>query len=132
MTDRADVNDPATLADFRDWFERYERALVANDVEALGALFLDADHVVRFGPAESLYGWGSIQAFRRARPAVDLAREPLRVTLTTYGLGLATAAAEFRRTGSGVHVKQTQTWVRTGEGWRIVQAHVSTHPGGTA
>lgn len=126
------VNHPDVVAEFTPWFERYERALVTNDVDALGELFLDAPVTVRLGPTESLYGWDEIQEFRRGRSTTDLDRVPLRVVLTTYGTSVATAAAEFRRTGSGRHVKQTQTWVRTDAGWRVAQAHVSVHEGGTS
>ena len=45
--------------------------------------------------------------------------------LTTYGQDFATAMTEFRREGSTSVGRQSQTWVRFAEGWRVVAAHVS-------
>lgn len=48
--------------------------------------------------------------------------------ITTFGTDFATTAAEFRGAASGALGRQLQTWVRTGEGWRVVAAHVSLLP----
>ena len=53
------------------------------------------------------------------------ARELLRVVITTYGRDFATANCEFRREGSERTGRQSQTWMRTDQGWRVVAAHVS-------
>ncbi|MCW2605042.1 MAG: hypothetical protein JWN61_3177 [Pseudonocardiales bacterium] len=42
-----------------------------------------------------------------------------------YGPSIGTASTQFRRTGSGRGGKQTQAWLKIGDAWRIVQAHVS-------
>ena len=68
------INDPATVAELRELYPRYEQALVTNDVETLISMFWASPYVARFGPAESLYGIGEIEAFRKARPAANLAR----------------------------------------------------------
>jgi hypothetical protein len=121
-----DVNRPEVLAEVAAAFQRYETALVTNDVPVLDELFWASPLTVRYGAGESLYGHDEISRFRRDRHSGDLARQLLRTVITTYGRDLATACAEFRPTGSGRRGRQTQTWVRTGDGWRIVAAHVST------
>ncbi|HSV84496.1 MAG TPA: AtzH-like domain-containing protein, partial [Ramlibacter sp.] len=72
-----------------------------------------------------LYGYPAIAAFRAARPAQGLQRELLRTVITTYGRDFATANVEFRRAGSPRTGRQSQTWMRTPDGWRVVAAHVS-------
>ena len=124
-----EVNLPAVLAEVRAAFERYERALVGNDVAVLTELFWRSPLTVRYGITENLVGWQAIAAFRQARPAVDLDRELIDTVITTYGRDYATASTEFRRKQSGRHGRQTQTWVRMQEGWRVVAAHVSLLPG---
>ena len=119
------VNDPRTLAEVTAAFERYERALVSNDVATLDELFWDSPHTLRYGVGESLHGHAEIAAFRAARPAAGLARTLLRTVITTFGTEFATASTEFRRDGVGRTGRQTQSWVRTDQGWRVVAAHVS-------
>lgn len=106
-------------------FERYELALVQNDVATLDALFWDSAHTLRYGATENLYGYAHIAAFRSARPATGLARAVLRTVVTTYGEDFATTHIEFQRLGSDTPGRQSQVWVRMPEGWRVVAAHVS-------
>jgi hypothetical protein len=120
-----EINRPDVLADVSAAFERYERALVGNDVAVLDELFWASPHTLRYGAGENLYGIDEIRAFRAARPAVGLAREVLRTQITTYGDRFATTHIEFRRVGAERIGRQTQTWVRLPEGWRVVSAHVS-------
>lgn len=120
-----EINRPDVLAEVTAAFARYEQALVGNDLETLDRLFWDNPLVLRYGTGENLYGIEAIRAFRSARPATGLARELANTVITTFGADTATANTEFRRRGSGVAGRQSQTWVRLGEGWRIVAAHVS-------
>lgn len=120
-----EINRPDVLAEVSAAFERYERALVGNDVAVLDELFWASLHTLRYGAGENLYGIDEIRAFRAARPAVGLAREVLRTQITTYGDRFATTHIEFRRVGAERIGRQTQTWVRLPEGWRVVSAHVS-------
>jgi hypothetical protein len=39
--------------------------LQANEVKTLNSLFLDSPHTIRFGLAETLYGFAAIAEFRR-------------------------------------------------------------------
>lgn len=120
-----EINLPEVVAQVLAQFERYERALVGNDVAELDALFWNNAHTLRFGVTENLYGYAAIQAFRAARPAQGLARNLVRTVITTYGHDFATANVEFRREGQAKTGRQSQTWVRTSDGWRVVAAHVS-------
>ncbi len=119
------VDDPAVLAEVTDAFERYEHALVTNDVAALDAFFLDSPNTVRYGATENLYGYAAIAAFRAARPAAGLARSIRRQVVTTYGTSCAVTSLEFVRDGDDRIGRQSQTWVLMPEGWRVVAAHVS-------
>jgi len=119
------VNLPAVLAEVTAVFARYEDALVNNRVAVLDELFLDAPFTIRYGAGENLYGHAAIRAFRAARPAAGLARTLRNTVITTYGRDLATANTEFAREGNPRIGRQSQTWVRFGDGWKVVAAHVS-------
>jgi hypothetical protein len=119
------INTPEVLAEVDGAFERYEAALNANDVSVLDASFWASPHTVRYGLGENLYGRDEILAFRKGRPAVDLRRKVLRKVITTYGKDFATANCEFLKLDSNRRGRQSQTWVRLPEGWRIAAAHVS-------
>jgi len=124
-TNELPINAPDVLAEVTAVFQRYEAALVNNDVAVLDELFWDNPNTLRYGATENLYGYDAIQAFRAARPSQGLARELLRTVITTYGQDFASANCEFRRLGSGKTGRQSQTWMRTPMGWRVVAAHVS-------
>ena len=119
------VNLPDVLAEVQAVFARYEDALVHNKVAVLDELFWDSPHTLRYGATENLYGYDQIQAFRAGRPAQGLARTLTKVVITTYGRDFATANCEFQREGSAKTGRQSQTWMRTPQGWRVVSAHVS-------
>ena len=119
------VNLPEVLAEVHAVFARYEAALVSNDVAVLDELFWNDPLTIRYGATENLYGYAQIQAFRAARPSQGLARELQSTVITSYGRDFATANTEFRRTGSPRIGRQSQTWMRTTAGWRVVSAHVS-------
>ena len=120
-----EINLPEIEAEIRAAFERYEAALMANDIAALNAMFWDDPRVLRFGLAESLYGHAAIASFRAARSTVDLSRDLFNTVITTFGRDFATANTEYRRKSSGRVGRQSQTWARMPDGWRIVAAHVS-------
>ena len=119
------VNDEAVLAEVSAAFAAYEQALMDNDVAALDRLFWDAPQTPRYGVGENLYGAAAIAAFRRSRPDGAPARVLANTVITTFGDDYATANTEFRRLGTSSSGRQSQTWVRTDAGWRIVAAHVS-------
>ena len=119
------INLPHVLAEVQEAFDRYEQALVSNDVTVLDELFWNSPHTLRYGVTENLYGYEALQAFRAARPSQGLARVCMHTVLTTYGEDFATANTEFRRDGVARTGRQSQTWIRTPDGWRVVAAHVS-------
>ncbi|MGE8669733.1 MAG: oxalurate catabolism protein HpxZ [Achromobacter mucicolens] len=120
-----DINLPDVVAEVTAVVERYEAALVSNDVEVLDTLFWNSPHTLRYGAGENLYGYDEIRAFRAQRSPQGLARQVLRTAITTYGRDFATANLEFQRDGSARTGRQSQTWMRTPDGWRVVAAHVS-------
>ena len=85
---------------------------------------------MRFGASENLYGPEELEAFRKARPATNLARTVKRLDIVSFDRDFASITLEFERvTGQAtVRGRQSQVWVRFPEGWRIVQAHVSLLP----
>jgi len=119
------INLPDVVAEVTAAFARYETALVTNDVAALDELFWDSPHTLRYGVTENLYGYNAIRAFRAARPAQGLERAVLKTVITTYGRHFATANIEFQRIGVARPGRQSQSWMRTPQGWRVVCAHVS-------
>lgn len=119
------INEPAVLAEMLAVFARYEDALVNNRVEVLDELFWRSPHTVRYGVTENLLGYEAIAAFRAARPGTGLARSLMNTVITTYGHDMATANTEFAREGTSATGRQSQTWLRLPEGWRVVAAHVS-------
>ena len=62
-----DIDLPEVVAEVREAFVLYEKALVENDVAALNAMFRDDARTVRYGAGEILYGHAEIKAFRAAR-----------------------------------------------------------------
>ncbi|TYC64097.1 oxalurate catabolism protein HpxZ [Stappia sp. BW2] len=121
-----DINIAAVKAEVEAAFEVYETALVTNDVETLGQLFLNEPTTIRYGGGENLYGYEEIAAFRSARSSSNLERTLARTVVTTYGTSFATASTLFYRdTAPGKVGRQMQTWVKTEAGWRVVAAHVS-------
>jgi hypothetical protein len=121
-----DINLPEVKAEVEAAFAQYEKALMANDVDGLQALFWNSTHTVRYGIGENLYGYEVIGAFRAARSPAGLARTTSRTVITTYGTDFATASTLFHReTTPGKVGRQMQSWARTSDGWRVVAAHVS-------
>ncbi|MBU3992449.1 MAG: oxalurate catabolism protein HpxZ [Alphaproteobacteria bacterium] len=119
------INVPAVVAEVEAAFNAYEQALMDNDLAALDALFWHSPLTVRIGPGQNLYGIEAIQAFRSKRAGGSPQRNLLKVVITTFGSDFATATAEFQRAGTPVPGRQSQTWGRFPEGWRVVGAHVS-------
>jgi hypothetical protein len=121
------VNDPEVHAELAALYPVYEKALVENDVETLTRMFWASPLAMRFGVTENLYGINEIEAFRKGRPGVGLARRVTRLEIVTFGTEFGSVTLEFER-GEGAEVRrgrQSQVWVRLEEGWRIVAAHVS-------
>jgi hypothetical protein len=121
-----EINIPEIVAEVTAAFERYEKALNANEVGVLDELFWKSPHTLRYGVGEQLYGHDQIAAFRSGRdPKFVPTRDLIKVWIITYGRDFGTANCEFRRHGATKTGRQSHTWMRTSDGWRIVAAHVS-------
>jgi len=119
------INAPDVVDEVREVFSAYESALTGNDVATLDALFWTSPHVIRYGATENLYGHDAILAFRKARASQGLERTLQNTVITTFGRDFATANTEFLRDGLHRVGRQSHSWARLPEGWRIVAAHVS-------
>ena len=120
-----EINSPKILAEVSAVHERYEQALSENNIDVLDELFWENSMTLRYGIGENLYGHEQISIFRRKRETSDLDREILKLIITTFGRDFATTNLEFKRLKSNQIGRQSQTWLRTEKGWRIVSAHVS-------
>ena len=130
------VDDPVRLdrsevvAQVRAAFDRYERAMADGDLAALAELFWDDPRCVRFGVADRQQGGPEITAWRRANPSVPAGRRLSGTRVLAVAEHTAVVTTLFGYPGRAVEGRQSQTWVRFPEGWRIVAAHVSEVPPG--
>ncbi len=124
------INDPGIVAEVTELYLQYEEALSNNNLEVMDSLFWDALEVVRFGVTENLYGSDEIRNFRASRPNPKIEREISNLQVVTFGKDTATVTLEFRRIINGVERfgRQSQTWYRFTQGWKVVSAHVSLLP----
>jgi ketosteroid isomerase-like protein len=121
-----EVDLPEIVAEVEACFAAYETALMANDVDALTAMFSDLPQTIRYGINENLYGTKEIHAFRAGRSGAGLSRTLSRTVISTYGRDFAIASTLFDRSSApGKIGRQMQSWARMPQGWRIVAAHVS-------
>lgn len=119
------IDLPEVVAELTVVCDAYEAALMANDLDTLDALFWASSTTLRYGIAENLYGIEEIRAFRTGRAGGSPQRNVLRRVITTYGTDVATCNLEFVRPATGTRGRQSQTWIRTVDGWKIAAAHVS-------
>jgi AtzH-like len=122
------INEPRVHAEVSSEFKRYERALVENDVKTLIEMFWQNELVIRYGVADVQYGIAALSVFRRTTRFDTRGRRLGPTVITTFGDNFATANTEFRGVDKEVVGRQSQTWARLEEGWRIVSAHVSVVP----
>src|SRR5207244_4684077 len=103
---------PDVLAEITAQFQRYEQALVDNDVAVLDELFRNDKRTLRYGIGENLYGYDAIMAFRAARSPIGLMRRTDKTVITAYGRDTVVASTLFYRDGASGRVgRQMQTWV---------------------
>ena len=117
------INDPAVVEEVTACFLAYDAALLANDVAALDGWFWSDEDAIRYGIGEELYGAAAVAEHRRAQRSGITRPAFRRRAVTTFDHHAATVAAEWNE--GGTVGRQTQTWIRTEDGWRIVCAHVS-------
>jgi hypothetical protein len=123
-----EINRSEIVAEVRVAFDRYNAALDGNDVAALNGFFWNSPSTVRFGIGENLFGYPEIARFRSEKWTPGRQRRLVELTITTFGEDFAATSAVFSREGDDAISRQSQTWARFPEGWRIVTAHVSPLP----
>jgi hypothetical protein len=123
-----EINIPEIVAEVAQAFEAYEQALSVNDLDTIDRLFWNNEQTLRYGPNGTLVGHAALSAFRRNRNITGLERTLKNTQIITFGRDFAVANTESDRPGADATGRQSQTWVRMPEGWRIVSAHVSDEP----
>jgi hypothetical protein len=123
-----EIDIPEVVAEVKEVHLRYEEALMANDFDVLDELFWDNPRTLRYGPNGTLVSHAAISAFRRSRKGKPAHRVVEDLRITTFGRNFAVTNQESKRPETGVVTRQSQTWIRTPQGWRIVSAHVSDQP----
>ena len=120
------VNIPEVVAEVRALFERYEQALIDKNVEVLDDTYWTSPHTIRLAPTEHGWGFDQIHAHRVRRPPGPGTKETRRrLEILTLGRDIATVTLEYKVRGQDKIGRQSQTWVRFPEGWKVILAHVS-------
>ena len=127
MSATPQVDDPQALAELTAAFAAYERALLDNDIATLNDMFWNSPLTLRYGTRahELLRSHAEIAEFRTRRGAVDQRRTLRNTRIVTFGSDFGVANTEYVPAGSDRVGRQSQTWMRTAQGWKIVCAHVS-------
>ena len=128
MNSMMEINVPDVIAEVKDAFLRYQRAVDTSDVETMNTLFWKSPYTVRFGPNGTLIGHEAIASFRRDRTKSAFERILQNTVITTFGRDFAATNTETIKVGERGVSRQSQTWIRTPLGWRIAAAHVSDQP----
>jgi hypothetical protein len=129
MTPTAPVLDqPEVVAEVLAAFHRYEHALRTGDLDTLTELFWDDPRCLRYGVADRQRGAVAIAAWRRQHPTVPPGRRLRETDVLAVDDHTAVVNTLFDHPGRHTEGRQSQTWVRFADGWRIVAAHVSEAP----
>ena len=120
-----DEEKRTTESQIRAAFDRYEMALMSNDIDTMMDLFWNSSETTRLTAQGGAYGVDEIQAFRSERSTDDITRKLTRIEITALTLDVGYANAEYERVHSGRVGAQSHVWIRTAEGWKIASAHVS-------
>lgn len=125
-----ELNIPEVVAELKVAYLEYQKAVDTNDYETMNKLFWKSPSTVRFGPNGTLIGHEALSAYRRERVGHISSERMLRNTvITTFGRDFAATNTETMKHGQTIIGRQSQSWIRTPEGWRIAAAHVSDQPG---
>jgi hypothetical protein len=123
-----EINIPDVVMEVKVAFLRYQRAVDTNDVETMNTLFWNSPFTVRFAPNGTLVGHQAIAGYRQTRTTTPGERKLQNVIITTFGRDFAATNTESTKIGKHTVSRQSQTWIRTPQGWRIAAAHVSDQP----
>ena len=119
------IDRPDVVAEVTAAFTDYEDALVADEADRVVGFFAPA--AVRFGIADQQAGLDEQLAWRRAQPPLPPGAGSRTRSSPPTARTSRIVTTLFGYPGSDVLGRQSQTWVRLPQGWRIVTAHVS-HP----
>ncbi len=111
-------------ADLFDAFDRYERAILDNDLDTLDEMFAEGPGTMRGDAAGLLVGHDVISAFRGVRGGVP-PREIERIEYRPLAPDVALLVSVSRYRGGGTGL-QSQLWQRVDGAWRITAAHVTS------
>ena len=114
--------------EIRACFTAYEDALIGADVAAMNEWFADDPRTVRFGIADEQWGADAVRDWRRAASQVPPGRVLTDTDVSVWTPDVAVVTTLFSYPDSRACGRQSQTWIRTEGGWRIVHAHVSERP----
>jgi hypothetical protein len=120
-----EVDRPEVVAELTAIFAAYEQALVGNDSERLAGFFWDSERTVRFGIADHQLGADEVRQWRRTQRPLPPGRTLSETRVSTFGTDFGVVTTFFTYPDGRKLGRQTQTWARLAEGWRIVSAHVS-------
>ena len=127
MTEGSETAVPAGAdevpAELLDAFWRYERAVLADDLDVLGDSFADTPTTMRGDAAGLLVGHEAITAFRAARGGVPARTiERIESRQLADDAVLLVSISRYAAGGTGL---QTQLWQRVDGRWQITVAHVT-------
>lgn len=90
-------------------------------MDTLVSLFWNGALVMRFGVSENLCGPEELEGFRKGRPGTNLAHTITRLDIASFGRDFASITMEFERMANNSLIcgRQSQTWARMPEGWRL-------------
>jgi hypothetical protein len=120
-----ELNRADVVAEVSTAFADYEQALVTDDVDRVVGWFADSTETIRFGIADHQVGLAEQRQWRSAQPPLPAGRRLHDTLISTFGTDFAVVNTFFSYPDGGAWGRQSQTWVRLPEGWRIVAAHVS-------
>ncbi|WP_281287857.1 AtzH-like domain-containing protein [Humibacillus xanthopallidus] len=109
----------------RRCFMAYEAALSAGDTAQMDSWFAADSRTIRFGIGEEHWGADAIRRWRHSASPVPPGRLLSETRVDLWADDLAVVTTLFTYPSSSAVGRQSQTWLRTPPGWRIVHAHVS-------
>lgn len=121
--DLREVNDEVA-----ENFARYERALISRDLEVLREMFWESPLTLRFGVADHQFGADELEKWRKEASPLPPGRTLTNTQVTSFNKDFAVVTTLFTYPNRNFLGRQSQTWVRFDQGWKIVSAHVSEVP----
>jgi len=115
----ANAVDRAVLA----CFTAYE-----EDVAAMDAWFADDARTIRFGMADEQWGAEDVRGWRSLALRAPAGRQLSETRVDMWADNVAVVTTLFRYPASVSVGRQSQTWLLTDAGWRVIHAHVSERP----